>query len=212
MLDQVNQTLGQTADNTVADGGYSSGQELLKAEEANYEVLANLGEGTSPIHKRNDYHTANFTYDAARNVCVCPQGHELRFERNRWSRRGYMVAVYRCYDGRECPVRHLCTKDPRSRMIEVAPYYRALARQREKQKDDALSALLKKRKAIIEVVFASVKQRMGFRRWTFRGLANIRVQWALLCTVHNLIKMHQVWLKRRRYHTTSPAQFCATAL
>jgi len=56
--------------------------------------------------------------------------------------------------------------DPRSRMIEVAPYHQALARQREKHKDNRLSALLKKRKSIVEVVFAVVKQRMGFRRWT----------------------------------------------
>ncbi len=214
MLDEVKRTLGQTADHTVADGGYSSGQELLKAEEAHYEVLANLGEGRNPIEKRKDYHSANFTYDAARNVCVCPQGRELRFERNKWNRRGYVVAVYRCHDGRECPVRHLCTRDPRSRMIEVAPYHQALAHQREKQKDDRLSALLKKRKSIVEVVFAAVKQRMGFRRWTVRGLAAVRTQWALLCTAHNLSKMHEVWLKRRCYHTTSqnnPIVFRAVA-
>jgi hypothetical protein len=51
MLDEVKRTLGQTADHTVADGGYSSGQELLKAEEAHYEVLVNLGEGR--IRSRN---------------------------------------------------------------------------------------------------------------------------------------------------------------
>ena len=99
-------------------------------------------------------------------------------------------------------------------MIEVAPYYQALARQREKQKDDLLIGLLKKRNSIVEVVFATVKQQMGFRRWTFRRLANIKAQWALLCTAHNLSKMYQVWLKRRYYHTTSHANqpgFWATA-
>lgn len=203
MLDQVKQTLGQTADHTVADGGYSSGQQLLKAEESHYEVLVNLNQGVNPIQQQKDYHCANFTYDAARNVCVCPQGKDLRFERKKWNRRGYVVGVYRCRDGRDCPVRHLCTKDPRSRMIEVAPYHQALARQREKQRDDCLRALLKKRKSIVEVVFAAVKQRMGFRRWTLRGLANVRTQWALLCTAHNLSKMHRVWLEQRCHHTTA---------
>ncbi len=205
MLDGVKQTIGKTANHTVADGGYSSGQELLKAEEAGYEVIVNLGQWVNPTKKRKDYHSANFTYDAARDICICPQGKELRFERNKMSRRGYMVGVYRCHRARECPVRHLCTSDPRARMIEVAPHYQALARQREKQKDDQLRGLLKKRKSIVEVVFATVKQRMGFRRWTFRRLANIKTQWALLCTAHNLSKMHQVWLKRRYYHTTSHA-------
>jgi len=211
MLDEVKRTLGQTADHTVADGGYSSGQELLKAEEACYEVLVNLGEGTNPIQKRKDYHSANFTYDAARNICVCPRGEELRFERNKWNRRGYVVGVYRCHGARKCPVSHLCTRDPRSRMIEVAPYYQALVRQRQKQKDDLLMGLMKKRKSIVEVIFATVKQRMGFRRWTFRGLANIRAQWALLCIAHNLSKLYREWLKRRHYHTTNQTEFWATA-
>ena len=214
MLDRVKQTIGQTANHTVADGGYSSGQELLKAEEARYEVIVNLGQWVNPTKKRKDYHSANFTYDSASDICICPQGQELGFERNKMSRRGYMVGVYRCHGARECPVRHLCTRDPRARMIEVAPYYQALARQREKQKDDLLIGLLKKRNSIVEVVFATVKQQMGFRRWTFRRLANIKAQWALLCTAHNLSKMYQVWLKRRYYHTTSHANqpgFWATA-
>jgi len=88
-------------------------------------------------------------------------------------------------------------------MIEVAPYHQALARQREKQKDDRLIGLLKKRKSIVEMVFAAVKQRMGFRRWTVRGLAAVRTQWALLCTAHNLSKMYDVWLNRRCRYPTS---------
>jgi transposase len=203
MLDEVKQTLGQTADHTVADGGYLSGQELRKAEKAGYEVIVNLGQWVNPTKKRKDYHSANFTYDAARDICICPQGEELRFERNKWSRGGYLVGVYRCHRGRECPVKHLCTRDPRARMIEVAPYHQALARQREKQKDDQSRYLLKKRMEIVEVVFARVKQRMGFRRWTFRTLANIRAQWTLLCTAHNLSKMYQVWLRQRHYQATA---------
>jgi hypothetical protein len=49
------------------------------------------------------------------------------------------------------------------------------------------------RKAIVEPVFARVKQAMGFRRWTVRRLENVRTQWALLCAVLNLIKMYQHW-------------------
>jgi transposase len=199
MLDEVKETLGQPADQTVADGGYLSGDELLKAEQANYKVLVNLGEWLNPTRKRKDYHSANFTYDAARGICICPQGEELTFEREKKSRRGYTVKVYRCRGFRKCPARHLCTKDPRGRMVEVAPYHEALARQREKQSDDKLRDLLKKRKQIVEVVFAKVKQQMGFRRWTFRNLDNIKAQWALICTVCNLGKMYQVWVTRRRY-------------
>ena len=107
MLDEVKQNLGRAADETVADGGYLSGDELLKAEQANYNVMVNLGEGISPTKKQKDYHSANFTYDTAKGICTCPQGKELVFERESKSRRGYTVKVYRCRGFRSCPVRHL---------------------------------------------------------------------------------------------------------
>ncbi len=58
-----------------------------------------------------------------------------------------------------------------------------------------MQALLRRRKAIIEPVFATIKQAMGFRRWTVRGLENVRTQWSLLCTVFNLNKLCQHWRK-----------------
>jgi hypothetical protein len=42
-------------------------------------------------------------------------------------------------------------------------------------------------------VFATIKQALGFRRWTVRGLENVRTQWALLCTAVNLKKLYQGW-------------------
>jgi hypothetical protein len=65
--------------------------------------------------------------------------------------------------------------------------------QREKRGDPVKQALLRQRKAIIEPVFATIKQAMGFRRWTVRGLENVRTQWALLCTTYNLKKIYQHW-------------------
>jgi hypothetical protein len=38
-----------------------------------------------------------------------------------------------------------------------------------------------------------VKQQMGFRRWTVRGLEKARVQWALLCTTWNLQVIYRRW-------------------
>jgi len=52
---------------------------------------------------------------------------------------------------------------------------------------------LRRRKLIIEPVFATLKQAMGFRRWTVRGLENVRTQWALLCAAFNLKKMYRYW-------------------
>ena len=46
-----------------------------------------------------------------------------------------------------------------------------------------------KRKGIIEPIFGQLKQVLGFRQFSLRGLAAMRSEWRLLCTVHNLLKL-----------------------
>ena len=51
--------------------------------------------------------------------------------------------------------------------------------------------LYKKRKQTVEPVFGQIKGARGFRQFLRRGQAAVRGEWALLCTVHNLLKLHQ---------------------
>jgi transposase len=46
-----------------------------------------------------------------------------------------------------------------------------------------------KRKGIIEPIFGQLKQVLGFRQFSLRGLASMRGEWRLICTVHNLLKL-----------------------
>jgi transposase len=46
-----------------------------------------------------------------------------------------------------------------------------------------------KRKGIIEPIFGQLKQVLGFRQFSLRGLASMRGEWRLMCTVHNLLKL-----------------------
>jgi transposase/IS5 family transposase len=52
-------------------------------------------------------------------------------------------------------------------------------------------ALYKLRKQTVEPVFGQIKGARGFRQFLRRGLAPVGAEWALLCTAHNLLKLHQ---------------------
>ena len=41
----------------------------------------------------------------------------------------------------------------------------------------------------MEPVFGHIKEARGFRRFLLRGLEKVQVEWALLCTAHNLLKL-----------------------
>ena len=45
------------------------------------------------------------------------------------------------------------------------------------------------RKQIVEPVFGQIKQARGFRQFLLRGLNKVRGEWAMICTVHNLLKL-----------------------
>lgn len=46
-----------------------------------------------------------------------------------------------------------------------------------------------KRKHIVEPVFGHIKEILGFRRFSFRGLYKCSGEWELLCVSHNLLKL-----------------------
>lgn len=45
------------------------------------------------------------------------------------------------------------------------------------------------RKQVVEPVFGQMKQARGFRQFLLRGLDQVRAEWAMICTVHNLLKL-----------------------
>ncbi len=103
--------------------------------------------------------------------------------------------MYRCQSCGDCPVRGECTGDRRGRSIEKGPHHEAVVRQVEKQKQPQKAQALNRRGQIVERLFGQIKAREGFRRWTVSGLEKVRAQWALLCTVMNLKKLYQQWVK-----------------
>ncbi len=60
---------------------------------------------------------------------------------------------------------------------------------RHKLRTEAGRAVYKMRKAIVEPVFGQIKERRGFRRFSLRGLNNVRREWKLVCLTSNLLKL-----------------------
>ena len=202
LLEEVQANLGQVAQETLGDGGYAAAEQLGKAAEKGYEVLTAPG-GEKGGVKRGEYASENFRYEAAADAVIGPQNQRLGFVGMR-KKSGQQAAVrsYRCQHFAQCAVREWCSRSREGRRIEISPQRAAVERQQEKRRDPAQQALLRRRKVIIEPVFAIIKQIMGFRRWTVRGLENVRTQWALMCTAFNLKKIYRRWAAA---HAPAPA-------
>jgi hypothetical protein len=54
------------------------------------------------------------------------------------------------------------------------------------------------RKAVVEPVFAQIKEQRGFRRFLLRGLKRVEGEWRLICATHNLLKLYRCGWKPQR--------------
>ena len=173
----------------MADGQYGTVQQLTEAEAQGYEVLTAPGSEHGG-DKRGEYAAEKFQYDGEHEQVICPRGERLKFGGMK-KKSGARVAVraYYCQVYRDCPVRELCGAGKKGRRIEISPQRAARDRQREKRKDPAMKALLRRRKAIIEPVFANLRIQKRLDRFTLRGRLKVNVQWMLYCLVHNIEKL-----------------------
>ena len=194
MLETVQQEMGKVAEETVADGGYLSGDQLDQAEKAELPVLVNLGQAQKAEEDGGPFHASKFQYDCERDCYLCPMGQILAFEGLRQRKdRPHAMRAYRCRNANQCPVRWQCSKDKHGRCVERSPYADAVQRQKEKQKDKTKTELLRRRMVIVEPVFARVKHLLEFRRWTMGGLDKVREQWAFVCALINLGRIYPLW-------------------
>ena len=75
---------------------------------------------------------------------------------------------------------------PRGRIPDGLTAKQRMARKLRTKKGREMYA---RRKGMIEPIFGHLKQVLGFRQFSMRGLASMRGEWRLMATVHNLLKL-----------------------
>jgi transposase len=90
----------------------------------------------------------------------------------------------------------IATEKQKHGIVEVAPRGRPpknlTLRQRmaRKLRTQRGRKIYSRRKELAEPVFGQIKQARGFRQFLRRGLGRVGEEWSLVCTAHNLLKLH----------------------
>jgi transposase len=191
LLAQTRQQLGHGLHLVLADTAYASGKDLAAAQREGVTVYAPVpGDGVAnpkQIPKRE------FTWLAAEQTYVCPQGHRLLFEESWQEKRAdgsIKVWRYRCPPAhcQGCPLQARCTATPASG--------RAVTRQEHEELIEALrarmatlegKALYRLRGQNVELVNADLKEHRKLRRFSGRGLRRVSCEVGLILLSHNLL-------------------------
>jgi hypothetical protein len=116
-----------------------------------------------------------FRYEAQRDVYVCPEGKELRFDRPHSTERSRRYRA-RAKDCKHCPLKAKCTTSKQGRSLCRSVDEACLDRVRASQSTEAYKKALRKRQVWVEPLFAEAKDWHGMRRFRLRRLWRVNIE------------------------------------
>lgn len=153
------------------------------------------------VEREKTFTAADFVFDDAQQVYLCPQGKVLKRgasnQRNRY--RVYDIYRARQEDCANCRVRSRCLRKPdtprRNLSVEVGSQQPSLIEHMKAKIDTPLGKqIYARRLAIVEPVFANIRVQKRLDHFTVRSKAKVDVQWKLFALVHNIGKIHHYGL------------------
>ena len=172
------------------DAGYSSFFILSLFIELDIDILCPQGRVDrdnkwQKMSRNKIFDKCIFKYNEELNIYTCPEKKELRFVKVTEERK-QLCSQYSCVDYVKCPSRSKCTKSEKGRKIrryEADPLKEAMS---EVFKNKKARKKYCQRKAIVEPVFAEIKERQGLTRFRTRGLKKVKTEFSLHCIAYNL--------------------------
>ena len=150
------------------------------------------------VAKEKTFTIADFVFDEARQVYLCPQGKILKCGARRQHNRYRVYDIYRACreDCVICRVRFRCLSQPntprRNLSVQVGHQPPTLIEQMKARIDAPEGRqIYARRLAIVEPVFANIRIHKRLDHFTLRTKAKVDVQWMLFALVHNIGKIHQ---------------------
>jgi transposase len=191
MLEQHRQIYGQLPQCTLLDAGYHNIEVLNHFIALELDVLCPQGsvDKTNEWTKQSHaglYPKSAFKYDEARNVYVCPQQQQLLQESTGQDGNGRRYTKYKSVACLSCPVAKLCTKSENGRSIKRYDGEAVKDAMVQVLQNPKAQQRYRKRKAIVEPVFAELKERQGLTRFHRKGTSGAKLEFALHCVAYNL--------------------------
>lgn len=166
----------------VADKGYYNGKEVLLCEEIGVTpyVAKPL---TSANTARGLYGKESFKYDRHKNCYLCPAGKELtyRFSTNELGR---AISYYETSACARCALKPKCTRNKANRRITRMAGEEVQEAMAERVRRNP--QLMRRRKALIEHCFGTIKRSFGYDYFLCRGKEKVTTEINLTVLAYNL--------------------------
>jgi hypothetical protein len=187
--------LGVAALTAVADAGYFNGETLKACEEASITADVPPPDRGQRLKAQGRFSVEEFRYDAGANVYRCPAGAELwPMHGQKRQASGKMAIRYASRRSvcRVCPLRGRCLAgEGERREIERWTDEDVIERHRARMQN-AGKAMMRRRKALAEHPFGTLKCRAGYRHFLLRRFDKVRGEWSLMALCYNFSRVLRI--------------------
>ena len=201
-VDRVEERLKKKPRQLVADGGYTTRDNIEKLAGREIDFLGSMGReemhsGATIPHRLPP---SAFLYQPATNRYICPEGKLLRPQGRFNSKKNRGLVAYRyeakASDCQPCIRKPECCPENHSggrglmRRVESG----AILTFREKMASPEAQAQYRRRGRVVEFCHAWIKSKLGLRQFHVRGLVKVQMEMLWACLTYNL----QHWIRLKK--------------
>jgi transposase len=193
MAKAVKDALDVKALQVLADEGYYNSEDLKACEDDGIAAYVPIHEGNRKLEKQGRFPRKDFSYDASADVYRCPAGELLHPTKKPWTNASGRVEV-RYLSSRmscdACPMRARCiAPEAKIRSVSRWEHEDVLDRHRARMASEDTSQLMRRRSAIVEHPFGTLKCRAGYQHFLVRGFDKVRGEWSLMALCYNFTRV-----------------------
>ena len=176
----------------LADAGYYNSMDLKACEDDGIVAYLPPSEGNGILEKQGRFSRKDFSYDATADAYRCPANELLRPTQGRWQNASGRIEIR--YFGQKaicgaCSLRARCLNPKASyRSIARWEHEDVLERHRARMRSEDADKLMRRRSAIVEHPFGTIKCRAGYRHFLVRGFNKVRGEWSLMALCYNFTR------------------------
>lgn len=187
------EALGVETLQVTADVGYYNGETLRACEADGIVAYVPEADKNNRLAKQGRFTLKDFVYDPRQDLYRCPAAAELRPMQSRkqdvggkWHVR-YAALQSVCS---VCPLRSRCLTDKaRRREVYRWEHQDVIDRHRARMAEAEANTMMRRRAALAEHPFGTLKCRAGYRHFLLRGFDKVRGEWSLMALCYNFSRL-----------------------
>lgn len=175
----------------LADAGYSSGRQFKRCQAHGLTPYVPVNRSINNHGDGKLFDKSAFSYHADGDYYACPAGEYLSKKTRSSKDRLYLYTTKACTD---CRLKEQCTS---GKQRWVSRHFEEDVLNEVADRTDANPLMMRRRKAMVEHPFGTLKRRMDGGRFLVRGLQKVKAEMALAVTAYNLTRAINVLGARR---------------